>query len=191
MARGGRLSAKDRALGMDRPIARRDVLHGAAGLLGAAALGGGGAAAEQRAYPPLLQGLRGSHPGSFEAAHALRDGDRPSGAEAAAAEQEDGPYDLAVVGAGISGLAAAHFFREARPGASVLLLDNHDDFGGHARRNEFRGDDGRLMLMNGGTMSIDSPRPYSAMADGLLRSLGVRPEELEARCSDRGFYARQ
>ena len=43
-----------------------------------------------------------------------------------------------VVGAGISGLAAAHFFREAAgPLSRVLLLDNHDDFGGHARRNEF------------------------------------------------------
>ena len=107
----------------------------------------------------------------------------------AAEADGEGPYALVVVGAGISGLAAAHFFREARPGAAVLILDNHDDFGGHARRNEFRGDGGRLMLMNGGTMSIDSPRPYGAAADGLLRALGVRPAELEARCSDRGFYA--
>ncbi len=186
MARAN-VSAEDRALGLDRPVARRDVLHGATRLLGAAALGGREATAEQQAYPPLLQGLRGSHPGSFEAAHALRDGSAPW---PEAAETEDGPYDLAVVGAGISGLAAAHFFREARPGARVLVLDNHDDFGGHARRNEFRGDDGRLMLMNGGTMSIDSPWPYGVAADGLLRSLGVHPEELEARCSDPGFYAR-
>ena len=47
------------------------------------------------------------------------------------------------------------------------------------------------MLMNGGTMPIDSPRPYGAAADGLLRALGVRPEELGARCSDRSFYVRQ
>jgi phytoene dehydrogenase-like protein len=119
--------------------------------------------------------------------HALRDGSAPW---PAAAETEDGPYDLAVVGGGISGLAAAHFFRAARPGARVLLLDNHDDFGGHAQRNKFRGDDGRLMLMNGGTMSIDSPRPYSAVADGLLRSLGVDPVGLERRCSDPDFYGR-
>jgi spermidine dehydrogenase len=184
------VSAEERALGLHRPIARRDVLHGAGLLAATGALDGIAAAEAEEAYPPLRQGLRGSHPGSFEAVHALRDGDRPNGAEATA-EQEDGPYDLVVVGAGISGLAAAHFFREARPGARALLLDNHDDFGGHARRNEFRGDDGRLMLMNGGTMSIDSPRPYSAVADGLLRALGVAPEELEARCSDRGFYARR
>lgn len=188
MGRRSRFAIEDRALGMDRSIARRDVLHGA-GLLGAAALASGGAAAERRAYPPLRQGLRDSHPGSFEAAHALRDGGTiPE--EAASTEAEDGPYDLVVVGAGISGLAAARFFRDARPGARVLLLDSHDDFGGHARRNEFRGDDGRLMVMNGGTMSIDSPRPYSALADGLLRSLGVDPVGLERRCSDPGFYAR-
>ena len=157
------VSAEDRALGLHRPIARRDLLHGAGLLAAAGALGGTtAAAAEEEGYPPLRQGLRGSHPGSFEAAHALRDGDRPDGAEAAAAEQEDGPYDLAVVGTGISGLAAAHFFREARPGARVLLLDNHDDFGGHARRNEFREDGGRLMLMNGGTMSIDTEEGTTA-----------------------------
>ena len=180
------VSAEDQALGMDSPITRRDVLHGA-GLLAAAGALGEIASAAEEGYPPLRQGLRGSHPGSFEAVHALRDGTVPPRAEA----DGEGPYALVVVGAGISGLAAAHFFREARPGAAVLILDNHDDFGGHARRNEFRGDGGRLMLMNSGTMSIDSPRPYGAAADGLLRALGVRPEELDARCSDRGFYTRQ
>ena len=180
------LPAEDRALGMDRRILRRDVLHGA-GLLGAAALCSADAAAAPLPDPPLRQGLRGSHPGSFDAAHALRDGtlsEPPSGAEA-----EERPYDLIVVGAGISGLAAAHFFREARPRARALILDNHDDFGGHARRNEFRVG-GRMLLSNGGTLSIDSPRPYSAVADGLLRSLGVAPGRLERRCSDPEFYAR-
>jgi spermidine dehydrogenase len=180
------VSVQDRALGMDRPILRRDVLHGA-GLLGAAVLGSDGAAAAPPPYPPLRQGLRGSQPGSFEAAHALRDGTVPE--PAAAAEAEDHPYDLVVVGAGISGLAAAHFFREARPDARVLILDNHDDFGGHARRNEFLAGR-RMLLSNGGTQSIDSPRPYSAVADGLLRALGVAPERLERRCSDPEFYAR-
>ena len=107
------VSADDRALGLHRPIARRDVLHGA-GLLAAVGALGGTAAPAEEGYPPLLQGLRGSHPGSFEAAHALRDGAAPvPPAEA----DEDGPYALVVVGAGISGLAAAHFFRDARPGA--------------------------------------------------------------------------
>ncbi|MDP9065537.1 MAG: twin-arginine translocation signal domain-containing protein, partial [Pseudomonadota bacterium] len=78
---------RDRELGMDRPISRRDFINGIA--LGATALVGSpgfasppeqaqasiGAAQDQPAYyPPTLTGLRGSHPGSFEAAHALRDG---------------------------------------------------------------------------------------------------------------------
>ena len=99
-------------------------------------------------------------------------------------------YDLIVVGAGISGLAAAEFWREARPGARILLLDNHDDFGGHARRNEYRMGD-RTLLMNGGTMLIDSPRPYSAVAAGLLARLGVQPARLRARHADAGFWTRQ
>ena len=78
-------------------------------------------------------------------------------------------YDLIVVGGGISGLAAAHFYRAKHPGARILILDNHDDFGGHAKRNEFSLA-GHIELMNGGTLMIDSPRPYSAVADGLLEN---------------------
>ena len=81
-------------------------------------------------------------------------------------------YDLVVVGAGISGLAAAHFFRKARPDARILLLDNHDDFGGHAKRNEFV-HNGRTYLGYGGTQSIDSPAPYSAVAKALIAELGI------------------
>src|SRR4029078_10926306 len=132
-------------------------------------------AAAEAPYPPLLQGLRGSAPGSFEAAHALAQGEGPG-----EAHPRDEPYDLIVVGAGISGLAAAEFWRAARPGARVLVLDNHDDFGGHARRNEYRVGD-RTLLMNGGTMLIASPRPYSAVAAGLLARLGVQPARLRAR----------
>ena len=35
-------------------------------------------------------------------------------------------------------------------GKRVLVLDNHDDFGGHAKRNEFT-HDGRMLMLNGGT----------------------------------------
>jgi spermidine dehydrogenase len=80
--------------------------------------------------------MRGSHAGSFETAHALRDGTFPV---AGANPVDTGEYyDLIVVGAGISGLAAAYFYRAtAGPDLRILLLDNHDDFGGHAKRNEF------------------------------------------------------
>jgi spermidine dehydrogenase len=84
-----------------------------------------------------------------------------------------------IVGGGISGLAAAYFYRERRPAARIRVLDNHDDFGGHAKRNEFEFG-GRIELINGGTLGIDSPRPYSVIAAGLLRNLGVDPVKLDA-----------
>src|SRR5439155_14817160 len=87
-------------------------------------------------YPPARTGMRGNHDGSFTFAHKLRDGDFWEGAGKPEAIGET--YDLVVVGAGISGLAAAHFYRKsAGPQARILILDNHDDFGGHAKRNEF------------------------------------------------------
>ena len=136
-------------------------------------------------YPPLLTGLRGSHPGAFEAAHRLRDGKFLFQASQVRSTGEH--YDLVVVGSGISGLAAAHFYREQRPNARILILDNHDDFGGHAKRNEFS-PQGRLALMNGGTLLIDSPRPYSAVADGLLKKLGIDPVALAKKCTRSDFY---
>ena len=185
----------DCALGMDRPITRRDFVQGVAvggaGALAAALLPGGAHAAALPTapqdlpgyYPPRLTGLRGSHPGSFEAAHARRDG-QPL--PPLVALEED--YDLVVVGAGISGLAAAHFYRDRQPNARVLVLDNHDDFGGHAKRNEFDLG-GRLGLLNGGTLLIDSPRPYSAVPDGLLRTLGIDVAALAKATQHNDFYA--
>ena len=121
-------------------------------------------------YPPALTGLRGSHPGSFEVAHDLawngKTWPRPS-------TQTDDTHDLIVVGGGISGLSAAHFYRQ-RIGedARILILDNHDDFGGHARRNEFTVR-GRSMLCYGGSQSIESPRAYSNVTRRLLDDLGI------------------
>jgi spermidine dehydrogenase len=179
---------------MDQSIPRRDFLQGA--LAGAAvALTGPLAsafaadaaavtAAQDRAgyYPPLLTGMRGSHPGSFEAAHALRDG---VGQDRGIDTGET--YDLIVVGGGISGLAAAHFFRAQNNAGRVLILDNHDDFGGHAKRNEFSLA-GRMELLNGGTLSIESPRPYSAVASKLIRDLGIDVPALSRKIEHLKFY---
>ncbi len=190
--------SRDRALGMHRHITRRDFLNGIAVGTAAAAAGPLFAApgssprsplppvAAQDAlgyYPPLLTGMRGSHPGSFEAAHALRDG-RPSPPLTDTGEE----YDLVVVGGGISGLAAAHFYRaHTSPESRILILDNHDDFGGHAKRNEFNLD-GRLHLLNGGTLEIDSPRPYGPVAAGLLRDLGIDVAKLAKTSEHPHFY---
>jgi spermidine dehydrogenase len=197
--------ARDRYLGMDRPITRRDFLNGIA--IGAAAAASGpllaastpgpaatGAApgapqlspAAQDAfgyYPPLLTGLRGNHRGSFEDAHALRDGK----SWPAAATDTGEEYDLIVVGAGLSGLAAAHFYRAQRADSRILILDNHDDFGGHAKRNEFNVN-GHLNLLNGGTLEIDSPRPYAPIAAGLLATLGIDVPKLIKTTQNLEFY---
>jgi spermidine dehydrogenase len=182
----------DKSLGMDRRIARRDLLDGIAvpiGLIGArsapAQSGESWRQDQPGYYPPVLQGLRGSHPGSFEGAHALRDGDFWKNQREITDTGER--YDLVVVGAGISGLSAAHFYRVGRPDAKILILDNHDDFGGHAKRNEFHLG-AKLHLLNGGTLEVDSPRPYSSVADGLLKDLGVDPVALSKACDRDELY---
>jgi spermidine dehydrogenase len=142
--------------------------------------------ADPRYYPPILSEMRGNHPGSFEVPHATRDGDFSGGA--GKPEETGESYDLVVVGGGISGLAAAYFFRSsAGPSARILILDNHDDFGGHAKRNEFH-IGGRMLLMNGGTMGIESPFDYSTEAAGLFRDLGIDPPALQAKCAKPAFY---
>jgi spermidine dehydrogenase len=168
----------DRELGMSRRITRRDFLNGVAVSAGAALIPGElfaqGENVPQNStdyYPPALTGLRGSHPGSFETAHLLRDGDFW---ETAGTPRDTGEaFDLIIVGGGISGLAAAHFYRQsAGANARILILDNHDDFGGHAKRNEFRAGN-RTLLGYGGTYSIESPEPYSDVARGVIEELGI------------------
>jgi spermidine dehydrogenase len=189
---------RDEDLGLVRPIERRDFLQGMLIGSGGALMGGlspilaRAAALEAAAqdqpgyYPPERLGLRGSHQGSFEAAHALRDGQFWDHTDAVANTDEN--YDLIVVGGGISGLSAAHFFREAAPrGATILILDNHDDFGGHAKRNEFHVR-GRMQLLNGGTWAIESPTPYAPPAASLMASLGIDPAALYKACSDPSVY---
>jgi spermidine dehydrogenase len=158
-------------------ISRRDFLNGVALTVAAGLTPAVQIAAQPLRYPPALTGLRGQHAGSFETAHAqARDGTRFSVDQLPVEER----YDLVVVGAGISGLAAAFFYRRAAgPAARILVLDNHDDFGGHAKRNEFKLD-GRLVIGYGGSESIDSPKTqYSDVAKALLRDLGVEIERFE------------
>ncbi|NNC97410.1 MAG: NAD(P)/FAD-dependent oxidoreductase, partial [Gammaproteobacteria bacterium] len=117
-------------------------------------------------YPPAKTGLRGSHDGSWETMHA-----RVSGQTWEAAQVE-AQYDLVVVGAGISGLSAAWFYRQKHPQAKILILDNHDDFGGHAKRNEFE-HNGENRIGYGGTEAIDTPSAYSPQAKQLLKDIGI------------------
>ena len=175
-------------------ITRRDFLNGVAITIAAgvapikllqAAEGGTALAEKTLVYPPALTGLRGNHPGSFEPAHSIaRDGKQYDFANIPL----EGEYDLVIVGAGISGLAAACFYQQLL-GADkkILLLDNHDDFGGHAKRNEFTTPDG-LRLGYGGSESLQSPRSvYSPVALGLLKALEVNIDEL-AKGFQQTFY---
>ncbi len=167
------------------PISRRDFLNGTALAIASGLTPAGQLAAAAARYPPALTGLRGQHPGSFDVAHAFaRNGVDFHTDDAPIAER----YDLAVVGGGISGLAAAWFYRRAfGPDARILVLDNCDDFGGHAKRNEFTAD-GRLVIGYGGSQSLQSPKTlYSEVAKGLLRDLGVDIARFET-AFERGLY---
>jgi spermidine dehydrogenase len=124
-------------------------------------------------YPPALTGLRGSHAGSFEIAHAVT---MAGGKYDLNSAVSDSVYDLVVVGGGISGLTAAKLFRDqAGAGKKILVLDNHDDFGGHAKRNEFDVD-GKILQCHGGSQSLESPSSYSKESKAVLASLGVEPQ---------------
>ena len=155
-------------------ISRRDFLDGVALAAGGMALSplissaNSGQASSHAGYPPALTGMRGNHPGSYEVAHALaRYGQRP-----ADFKPIDTIYDLVVVGGGISGLTAAYLFKKrAGPDAKILILDNHDDFGGHAKRNEFSAD-GRTLLGVGGSLNLEQGAMGEA-ALALLEEIGV------------------
>src|SRR5262249_14353394 len=189
---------RDRQLGMNRRITRRDFLNGVAVGIGALCYpnltdlatclqtspqGGRDFAPS---YPPALTGMRGSAHGSYEVAHSLRDGKFWETAGPPIDTHET--YDLIVVGGGISGLAAAGLYRKHTGATSrILILDNNDDFGGHARRNEFQVA-GRLLLSNGGTQSIDNPSAYSEVAKEVLRDLGVQAK-IFCKAYDRKLYS--
>ena len=124
-------------------------------------------------YPPELIGMRGSHPGSFEVAHALaRNGARWT----EPTDQTDRDYDLVIVGGGISGLSAAYLYKQRHgKNSRILILDNHDDFGGHAKRNEFTVD-GKQLICYGGSQSIAEPSSWSPVGKKLLKDVGIHTE---------------
>ena len=121
-------------------------------------------------YPPALTGLRGSHPGSNTHAHAIAFNGKSDWGLTTNLKEE---YDLVVVGGRISGLSAAYFYQQVHGrDKKVLILDNHDDFGGHAKRNEHTvGDDTRIIF--GGSQTLQSPHAYSDTSKQLLEEIGV------------------
>ncbi len=197
------MKKSDRELGMNREINRRDFVSGTSIAIAGAALAPGDVGAQGRDarlapaaspvvdqsvsqetyYPPTRTGMRGSHPGSFEVAHRMRDGevwDDP---------QETGEeYDLIVVGGGLSGLGAAYYFRKAMPEARVLILENHDDFGGHAQRNEHMVE-GRQVISYGGTAYITGAYTYEGLE--LMHDIGLDAEVYRRANVGRSLRARE
>lgn len=181
-------------MGRLRNISRREFIAGVAvtgaafGMAPARALQEGLSLPETLwTYPPARTGLRGAHIGSFEVAHGVAWAgeryDRPK-------DPVDRPYDLVIVGGGISGLASALLAREKLGRkARILILDNHDDFGGHAKRNEFTVG-GKGLIGYGGSQSLEAPGQYSKVSKAFIKSLGIETERFY-RYFDQSFYERQ
>jgi spermidine dehydrogenase len=112
----------------------------------------------------------------LEAGHQIRDGlfDGPPAGVVETGET----YDLVVVGGGISGLAAALIFqRQAGPGKSCLVLDNHPIFGGEAKRNEFLVDGHRLTAHQGSALfQVNYPHSF---IERFYQSIGLEKPRLE------------
>lgn len=153
-------------------VTRRDFLNGASVAIGASVLApwaellAAGWDPGSDYYPPAKTGLRGTHDGAWETMH-----DRVKGTTWPVGRPEE-EYDLIIVGGGISGLASAHLYRKSVPNARILILDNHDDFGGHAKRNEFS-INGTTRIGYGGTESIDTPSSYTKVAKQTLVDIGI------------------
>jgi spermidine dehydrogenase len=174
-------------------ISRRDFMNGVAMSLAAGTtlspleLMAMSRAGTKQYYPPALTGMRGSHPGSFEIAHAISLNGvtypRP-------AAQTESTYDLVVIGGGVSGLSAAKFYRDrVSNDAKILILDNHDDFGGHASRNEFN-IGGKMLLGYGGSQTIDQPGKWSRVAQELLKELSIDVQRFY-EYFDQDYYKRR
>lgn len=179
-------------------IQRRDFLNGMAlaiGPLGAAqaaqAEGHGGAEPTQGVDTIARRtGLQGQTDLVNANAHAWRDA--PERLRDTAAEVDPEVEDLVVVGAGLSGLAGAHLFRQhAGQPVRMLLLDPLDDVGGHARRNEFVSRSGVKLVGYGGSQSLDSPSLFSPAVHGLLADLGIELSRFKNEFFDQGWSERQ
>lgn len=187
---------------MTNNITRRDYLNGMAFVAAGVAMSGCSPATSTdptatgvkplpgNYYPPILNGMRGSQDGSYEVAHELA----WSGVKPTDYLDVDDAYDLIVVGAGISGLAAACLYQQkAGVEKRILILDNHDDFGGHARRNEFQSGE-KMILAAGGSGNFQDSYAYSPEVKALISDIGFDLESVRASMEptyfspDHGLY---
>jgi len=177
-------------LGLNTPITRRDFLN--------AALIGAGASlltlpAPMRLFAAevALDGFGGvgdyaaAHGNSEEvrrAGHRLRDGYYSQPGKVSADEEF---YDLIIVGGGLTGLGAAHRFKEiAANGKRCLVLENHQLVGGEAKRNEFEVNGYRLFGPQGSNSFVV---PQSSESDyDIYQKLGI-PADFTYQTLDPGL----
>jgi spermidine dehydrogenase len=169
-------------------ISRRDFINGTSVGVGVAAAMPlfGAKTHTPEYYPPALTGLRGSHPGANTHAHNLA---WQSSFDLSSVRSTNEAYDLVIVGAGLSGLASAYFYRQRfGPESKILILDNHDDFGGHAKRNEHT-IDGQRLISYGGSQTLVEPRSASVVMQTLFSDVGIDLKRFDT-AFDQGFYKR-
>ena len=189
-----KLRTSERLLGMDTSITRRDFLGSTLLASGAVLLGGlspaellGSTGAEKTSGTSESDDWNGyggvgeysaSNGNTYEvmqAGHEMRDG--AFGALPADTIETGEIYDCAVIGGGISGLAAALFFqRQAGPGKTCLILENHPIFGGEAKQNEFDVDGKRVVGHQGSAIYL-VPYPHSFIGR-FYDSIGLRAPKL-------------
>jgi spermidine dehydrogenase len=175
--------AGDTKLGMNDSITRRD-------FLGSTLLASGALLLESITPAQLVAGdeftgyggvgeysrSNGNTLAVLEAGHTIRDGLYEPLPKDVIDTGES--YDCVIVGGGISGLAAALFFqRQARPGATCLVLENHPIFGGEAKQNEFLVDGRRLVAHQGS--AIYQLHPANSFIAQFYDSIGLKAQKLD------------
>ena len=137
----GYAATPDHLLGMDQQITRED--HTSSQPM---------AAADWDGYSGIgdYKGSNGNTHSVMTAGHGIRDGLYNMSFRDDDVIEET--YDCVIVGGGISGLAAAQTFVERNKQGTCLILENHEIFGGEARRNEFEVNGHRLIAPQGSAM---------------------------------------